>query len=155
MDEIHYLPLIETSYLSRFIILTPKNEYCDEINKRVLDLFPDLSKIYTSVNILIIEDKSKLLQFPAEYLNSLEMNDFPSNELILKEGAIVMLLRNLNTDVGLQNSTKLIVRKVFENSLNLEIITGRHFGQRALYPALIYLHRKLLFHFHLSEKNFL
>jgi len=47
-----------------------------------------------------------------------------------------MLLRNLNAMKGLLNGTRLIVRKMFENSLDLEIITGRELGQRVLLPRI-------------------
>lgn len=87
---------LEASYLSRRAILAPKNNHCDEINKKVLDLLPGTSRTYKSVNTLITEDESELLQFPTEFLNSLEMTGLPSHELTLKEGAVVMLLRNLN-----------------------------------------------------------
>ena len=116
--------------------MAPKNEHCDEINKRVLDLLPGESRTYTSVNTLITEDESELLQFPSEFLNSLEMTGLPSHELTLKEGAVVMLLRNLNPTKGLLNGTRLIVRKMYDNSLDLEIITGRNVGQRVLLPRI-------------------
>lgn len=76
---------LEASYLSRCAILAPKNEHCDEI-KKVLDLLPGTSKTYRSLIKLITEDESELLQFPVEFLNSLEMTGLPSHELILKEG---------------------------------------------------------------------
>jgi len=72
------------------------------------------------VNTLITEDKSEI-QFLSEFL---EMTGLPCNELLLKEGAVVILSRNLNPIKGLLNSTQLIVRKMYENSLDLEIITG-------------------------------
>ena len=128
--------LLDTSYLSKCAILAPKNEHCDEINKRVLDLLPGSSRIYKSVNTLITEDESELLQFPTEFLDSLEMTGLPSHELTLKEGAVVMLLRNLNPMKGLLNGTRLIVRKMYENCLDLEIITGRNVGQRTLLPRI-------------------
>jgi len=127
---------LEASDLARCAILAPKNEHCDEINKRVLDLLPGESRTYTSVNTLITEDESELLQFPSEFLNSLEMTGLPSHELTLKEGAVVMLLRNLNPTKGLLNGTRLIVRKMYDNSLDLEIITGRNVGQRVLLPRI-------------------
>ncbi|XP_054259294.1 ATP-dependent DNA helicase pif1-like [Macrosteles quadrilineatus] len=127
---------MDSSYLSKCAILAPKNEHCEEINKRVLDLIPGSSKTYISVNKLITDDDSELLQFPIEFLNSLEMTGLPSHKLVLKEGAIVMLLRNLNYTAGLLNGTRLIVKKMYENSLDLEIITGTNIGQRALLPRI-------------------
>jgi len=98
-------------------ILAPKNEHGDEINKRVLDLLPGSSRTYTSVNTFITEDKSKLLQFPSEFLDSLEMTGLPYHGPILKEGAVVMLLRNLNPmKKKLLNGTRLIVRRMYQNS---------------------------------------
>lgn len=43
-------------------------------------------------------------------------------------------MRNLNATKGLLNGTRLIVRKIFEDCLDLEILTGRNIGQRALFP---------------------
>ena len=59
------------------------------------------------------------MQFPTEFLNSLEMSDLPPHILTVKDSAIVMLLRNLNTAKGLSllNGTRLIVRKFHDNIL--------------------------------------
>ena len=90
---------LETSDHAKCSILAPKNEQYDEINKRVLDLLPGESRIYTT---LITEDESELLQFPYEFLNSLEITGLPSyNKLSLKESVVVMLLRNYNSRKGL------------------------------------------------------
>jgi ATP-dependent DNA helicase PIF1 len=73
----------------------------------------------------------------------------PSHEL-----TVVMLLRNSNQTKGLLNETRLIVKKWYENSLYLEIISGQNVGQRTLLPR-IDLSPSLQFHFHLSEDDFL
>jgi ATP-dependent DNA helicase PIF1 len=125
-----------SSYYSKCAILAPKNEHCDEVNRRVLDLIPGKIKTYTSVNTLITEDESEVLQFPIDFLNSLEMTGLPSHELVLKEGTVVMLLRNLNYTTGLLNGTRLIVKKMHKNILDLEIITGKNIGQRVLLPRI-------------------
>lgn len=89
-----------------------------------------------SVNTLITEEESELLQFPTEFLNSLEMSGLPPHVLSLKEGAIVMLLRNLNATKGLLNGTRLIVKKMYDNVLDLEVLTGVNMGQRVLLPRI-------------------
>lgn len=122
--------------LSKTAILAPKNEHCDEINKKVLDLLPGNARSYTSVNTLISEEKNEVLQFPTEFLNSLEMSGLSPHTLTLKEGTIVMLLRNLNATKGLLNGTRLVVRKMYDNVLDLEVLTGANIGQRVLLPRI-------------------
>jgi len=127
---------LQYSVISKMAILAPKNEHCNEINKKVLDLIPGEARSYTSVNQLITEDESELLQFPTEFLNSLEVSGLPPHELNLKPGCIVMLLRNLNAAYGLLNGTRLKVYKMYDNILELEILTGLNMGQKVLLPRI-------------------
>jgi len=48
----------------------------------------------------------------------------PPHILELKIGSIVMLLRNINFKNGLCNGTRLIVRKIYDHFLDVEIISG-------------------------------
>jgi ATP-dependent DNA helicase PIF1 len=47
--------------------------------------------------------------YPFEFLNTLEVSGMPSHKLLLKIGAPVFLLRNLDPLAGLCNGTRLIV----------------------------------------------
>ena len=47
-----------------------------------------------------------------------------------------MLLRNLNVSKGLLNGTRLIVRKLYENCLDLQVISGEKAGERILLPRI-------------------
>ena len=60
----------------------------------------------------------------------------PPYSLTLKTGAIVTLLRNLNTTEGLLNGTRLIVKSMYDNYLDLEIITGEKVRKRVLIPRI-------------------
>lgn len=60
------------------------------------------------------------------------MTGLPSYELSLKEGDVVMLLRSLNSLKGFLNNTRLIVTKMYKNSLDLEIISDINVRQRTL-----------------------
>ncbi|ETN78459.1 hypothetical protein NECAME_02896 [Necator americanus] len=54
-------------------------------------------------NFLLEEGSSDEL---LEYLNTLEPTGMPPQELLLKKGAVVMLLRNLDVVSGLCNGTQ-------------------------------------------------
>lgn len=46
---------------SNFAILAPKNEHCNEINSKVLDLILGTARTYISVNNLITKDNNEML----------------------------------------------------------------------------------------------
>ena len=121
---------------SKVAILAPKNDHCRRINDKVLEMIPGKARTYTSVNRLISENDSEVLQFPVEFLDSLDLTGLPPHELTLKVGAIVMLLRNMNVAHGLLNGTRLIVRSMYTNALELEVITGVETGRRILLPRV-------------------
>ncbi len=48
----------------------------------------------------------------------------PPNKLNLKANCIVMLLRNINMKQGLCNGTRVLVKRIYDNFLDVEIIAG-------------------------------
>lgn len=111
VDEIYGTDIsaLQNSDIAKMAILAPKNDHCKEVNTKVLARIPTEGRVYTSVNQLVIDEERELLQFPTEFLNSLEVSGLPPHELHLKVGCIVMLLRNLNATQGLLNGTRLKV----------------------------------------------
>ena len=65
--------------------MAPKNEHCDEINDRALEILLGLSITYMSVNTHITADQNEILKFPFEFQNDLGMTDSSSHDLSLKE----------------------------------------------------------------------
>ena len=121
---------------SKVAILALKNDHCRRINNKVLEMIPGEARTYKSVNRLISENDSEGLQFPVEFLDSLDPTGLPPHELTLKLGAIVLLLRNTNVAHGLLNGTRLIIWCMYTNALELEVITGVETGRRILLPRV-------------------
>ncbi|XP_074377011.1 uncharacterized protein LOC141718526 [Apium graveolens] len=111
---------LNPQYLKDRAILSPTNAVVDDINKRILQRIP--GKLYTYLSIDSIDDgpaheDNLESSFPVEYLNSINIAGLPKHELALKEGIVVMLMRNLNQIFGLCNGTRMIIRKCMKNTL--------------------------------------
>lgn len=52
------------------------------------------------------------------------MSGLPPHNLVLKVGVVVMLLHNLNQDIGLCNGTRMVVRRCLKHTVVYEIISG-------------------------------
>ena len=83
------------------------------------------------------EDYDKIvIDYPEEFLQSVQLSGMSLQELKLKVGAIVMLLRNLNMREGLCNGTRMRVVKLNYYSIEGVIISGNHRGERVLIPRI-------------------
>ena len=81
-------------------ILTPKNDYVDEINSILIEQFPRNPIKYYSFD----ETQDKDGQcFQEDFLNTLTPNGIPPYELVLKTNCPIILLCNLNASQGLCN----------------------------------------------------
>lgn len=114
-------------YLRERSILTPTNKVVDHVNNLILDKIP--GEIFTylssdSVRCCAGDDDQLSASFPAEYPNSIKMSGLPPHNLVLKVGVVVMLLRNLNQDIGLCNGTRMVVRRCLKHTVVYEIISG-------------------------------
>ncbi|XP_074323536.1 uncharacterized protein LOC141660450 [Apium graveolens] len=90
-------------YLSERAILTSTNQTVGHLNSLIVDKLPGESVSYFSVDAAeefggTDEDLNEA--FPIEYLNSLNVAGMPPHDLKLKVGAVVMLMRNLNQNLG-------------------------------------------------------
>lgn len=90
--------------------------YRIELNNEALRRFggPDtLQRDYYSVDRIIQErdnDEDQEEFVPLEFIHNLNPSGMPQHILSLKIGCQVMLLRNLNIDLGLVNGTRMVVR---------------------------------------------
>ena len=86
--------------LTNTIILTPTNASSLKIKDQVLEKVNGEKRIYFSNDSAITENPEDAENFPPELLHSLTPSGMPPHRLVLKQGAIVMLLRNLDIKKG-------------------------------------------------------
>jgi ATP-dependent DNA helicase PIF1 len=74
---------------------------------------------------------------PTEFLHSLTPANTPPHELRLKVGTVVMILRNLDAESGLQNGTRIQINKLKEFAIEGTIITeGPFFNKKCIIPRI-------------------
>ncbi|XP_014680866.1 PREDICTED: ATP-dependent DNA helicase pif1-like [Priapulus caudatus] len=115
--------------LSNSVIPTPLNE---TLNDKVIKKLPGLSKTYTSTDKAISHDENEANNYSMEFLYSITPTGIPPHRLILKPGAIIMLLRNLDITKEFYNGTRLYIRNLHDYILDAEILTRSHVSQRVL-----------------------
>ncbi|XP_022041126.1 ATP-dependent DNA helicase PIF1-like [Helianthus annuus] len=119
--------LWDLTYFQQRAILALTNEVVDSINKELLESLPGEEKVYFSSDSLCqSEEESELNMalFP------------PDHKLVLKLGAPVMLLRNIDQANGLCNRTRLQVTKLGKVVIEAKIITGTNIGHHTLISRL-------------------
>ena len=102
-------------FVSKRAILAPKNSDVNVMNSICIDQLPVEAIVLASADTTVELDDVN--QYPVEYLNTLNHASIPPHKLVLKKGAVVMCLRNLNKMQGLCNGTRLIVQDVVANKL--------------------------------------
>ncbi|XP_035837386.1 ATP-dependent DNA helicase pif1-like [Helianthus annuus] len=127
------------NYFSDRAILAPKNEVVNEINDRLLALFPGEEREYLSSDRLCATENVSSIQerlYTLDVLNGLKVSGLPNHKLVLKVGVPVMLLRNIDQKNGLCNGTRLKVTKLYNRVIEAEIISGANIGTRTYIPRI-------------------
>lgn len=120
-------------YTSRAILCT-LNKNVARFNSQVLDKFPGAKTVCTSRDQVVNEEDSFLL--PTEMMNSFEPASLPPHHLELKQGCVVMLLRNLEQNLGLCNGTRLQVKHIGSKTLDCRVLGGEHNGKQHYIPRI-------------------
>jgi hypothetical protein len=128
--------LAHQQYYQGKAILTPKNDAVHLINSTVLQSMPGEVHTYLSADSMLDERHDTFNLYPNEFLNSLNTSGLPLHELTLKEGAVAILLRNLDQEHGLCNGTRIIITALHNHIIQGVIITGEFAGQRVMIPRI-------------------
>ena len=112
-------------------IICPRNDDCWDINQICLNKLPGESRTYLSYDRVEDEDS---VSANTELLNNRRPSGFPDHNLILKVGAPVMLLRNLQC--GLVNGTRMVIRAMHDKVLECEIMVGQRKGEIIFLPRI-------------------
>jgi len=120
-------------WLCERAILAPKNDDVNKINNQIqLKLSGKVVK-YKSIDT--VTDEAQAVNYPIEFLNSLEPSGMPPHILTLKVGSPLMLIRNLDPP-KLCNGTRLAVKKLSPNLIEATIISGKCKGEDVLIPRI-------------------
>lgn len=92
--------------------------------------------MYYSTDSIVSDEADMINRYPVEFLNTIKTSGLPPHCLKLKIGCIVMLIRNINVSEGLVNGLRLKVTKMYENSIEAEILCGKNTGQKILLPRI-------------------
>jgi len=131
--EVQKLQEKSSEWFCERCILAARNETADFINNKIMGQFNAEEKTYMSIDRMVEESES--INYPIEFLNSLQPTGLPPNKLCLKIGAPIMCLRNLNPPI-LCNGTRLQVIGMMDNVIEATILTGRGKGERVFIPRI-------------------
>nr|CAD2196515.1 unnamed protein product [Meloidogyne enterolobii] len=112
--------------LLKRLILSPTNRIVDLINDEIIDVIDSPVHIYLSRDNPTSENPFayNLADYDVVQLNRLTPIGMPAHNIKLKVGAIIVLLQNLNTQKGLCNGTRMIVRRLHQDLIEAETISG-------------------------------
>lgn len=120
-------------WLSDRAILAAKNKDVCDINVDIQNKISGEIKTYKSIDC--VNDPDEIVNYPIEFLNSLDLPGTPPHMLQLKVGVPIILLRNLNPP-RLCNGTRLAIKKLLNNIIEATILTGKYKGEVVLIPRI-------------------
>ncbi|KAL2947267.1 hypothetical protein AAZX31_20G062100 [Glycine max] len=129
----------DSKFLQPRAILASTNEIVDHINDYVLSLIPSEEREYLSSDSIEKSDTIESEGFSTittEFINSLSTSRPPNHKIKLKVDSRIMLLRNLDQNEGLCNSTRLIITRFADHIIEAKIMSGKGQGNTVYIPRL-------------------
>ena len=113
-------------WLSERAILAAKNKDIYQHNIVIQSSVQSEEITYKSIDTVLEEDEA--VNYPTEFLNSLDLPGMPLHILKLKVGVPIIMLRNINQR-KLCNGTRLAVKKLMNNVVEATVLTGPFKGE--------------------------
>lgn len=120
-------------YFVERAILSPKNTHVNSINNLIQNMLAGEEITYKSFDS--VEDDPKNL-YQVEFLNQITVSGYPPHQLKLKIGCPIILLRNIDKQLGLCNGTRLVCKNLGINLIEAEIFIGERKGQVVVIPRI-------------------
>ncbi|XP_036334713.1 uncharacterized protein LOC118745294 [Rhagoletis pomonella] len=128
-------------------LITLQNNFCTLLQSKeelIESVFPNIvqhyqqklpgeATTYTSIDSVLNQDV--VVNYPTEFLNSLDPSGLPPHRLVLKVGSPIILLRNLKPPT-LCNGTRLSVKTLFPNLIEATILNGKAASEVVLLPRI-------------------
>ena len=119
------------NYLMKRAIICAKNCDVEEINRILIEKIGGRPWIYRSAD-KVINGKDEV-QFPKEFLNQCQASGMPPHCIVLKEGAPIMLTRNLDPRNGHVNGARYVVLRLTNKLIHARLATGPNTGKNCIY----------------------
>ena len=146
------MPSLWKDWLLSRAIICPTNAEAAEINQKLITQLPGQSWKYYSYDKVL--NQTQQHKFPTEWLNRQEKSSMPSHFLELKEGAPIMLIRNLDPKNGHVNGSRYIVMKLSPNVIFAELVTGPKAGEKLMIPRILFHPEDKSMPFEFERKQF-
>lgn len=133
----------DTDWLMSRAVLAPHNDSVAKINDMLLSQLPSALSTYMSINTMVNEEEA--VQYPAEFLNSIEISGLLPRKL--------QLLRSIKPP-QLMNGTRCVMIACRTNTIEVQICTGAHKGEHHLLPRIPLQPSDTTFPFMFQRKQF-
>ncbi|KAG3160371.1 hypothetical protein PI126_g6931 [Phytophthora idaei] len=135
--DINNPEIANDKYFAIRTILTTTNAVVQRINEAVAQRLEGVSQEYLSTDS--VEEDEEVNFFEQEVLHAVNINGIPPHKLTLKKGAPIMMMRNLNPDLGLCNGTRLRIVELKPHVIHATIMTGERQGQHVFIPRIAFI----------------
>ncbi|XP_057747181.1 uncharacterized protein LOC130966401 [Arachis stenosperma] len=112
-------------------ILAPTLDCVTDVNNQMTAGLPGQERVFLSSDSVCAEEENmefELDTFSPEILNGINCSSLPPHKLVLKVGAPVMLLRNIDQTNGVCNGTRMQVRRMENHVIECKTLTGNKVG---------------------------